>query len=81
MKGAFILIILMTCEFKNGSKYGIQGVESRINGIGHLWDEPAKGSESRGYLIEKYRHHIERMIDRVIAKSEINHDVSNNQYM
>ena len=81
MKGTFIIILLLTCEFKNGAKNGMQGVESRINRIGHVWEEPAEGSESGGYLTGKYREHIERMIDRIIAKTEINHDISNNQYM
>ena len=81
MKGGLFVILLLTCEFKNGAKLGLQRVESRINKIGHVWDEPAEGSESGGYLTGKYREHIERMIDRVIAKTEINHDISNNQYM
>ena len=81
MKKLLILILLLTCEFKNGNKNGIQGVESRINRIGDLWEKPAEGSESGGYLTGKYREHIEKMIDRIIAKTEINHDISNNQYM
>ena len=81
MKKFFILILLLTCEFKNGNKNGIQGVESKINKIRDLWEKPAEGSESGGYLTGKYRTHIEKMIDRIIAKTEINHDISNNQYM
>ena len=81
MKKLLILILLLTCEFKNGNKNGIQGVESKINKIRDLWDMPAEGSESGGYLTGKYRTHIEKMIDGIIAKTEINHDISNNQYM
>ena len=81
MKAIYILMIMMSCDFKNGSNYGIHGVESSFSRVGHLWNEPAEGSESGGYLTGKYRNHIEGAIDRLIAKTEINHNVSNNQYM
>ena len=72
---------MMSCELKNGSNHGIKGVESGFSSEGHFWHKPQEGSESGGYLTGKYREHIERMIDRIIAKTEINHDISNNQYM
>ena len=81
MRKFFLLILLLTCEFKNGSKTGIQGVESKINKIKELWEKAAEGSESGGYLTGKYRRYIEKMIDRIIAETEINHNTSNNQYM
>ena len=80
MKNLLILTLLLTCEFENGSKIGIQGVESKIDRIKN-WEKPDEGSESRGYLTGKYRRYIEKMIDRIIAETEINHDTSNNQYM
>ena len=80
MRKLFILTLLLTCEFENGSKIGIQGVDSKIDRIKN-WEKPDEGSESGGYLTGKYRRYIEKMIDRIIAETEINHNTSNNQYM
>ena len=80
MKKLLILTLLLTCEFENGSKIGIQGVDSKIDRIKN-WKKPDEGSESGGYLTGKYRRYIENMIDRIIVETEINHDTSNNQYM
>ena len=80
MRKMFILIFLLVCEFENGSKIGIQGVESKIDRI-KSGEKPDEGSESGGYLTGKYRRYIEKMIDRIIAETEINHNTSNDQYM
>ena len=80
MKKLLLLTLLLTCEFEKGSKIGIQGVDSKIDRIKN-WEKPDEGSESGGYLTGRYRRYIEKMIDRIIAETEINHNTSNNQYM